>query len=412
MLRVGLAGILADSAEAFARVPTRTPASYSPLRAPSVNPAELDLVVFRRDDPAGPAELARLAREAAVPPNLAAAWAATPDGAGLDAALQRSLFQVYGFVVGYTEAMHRACRWVRRLTHPVGAALRLPVHVTGETGTGKDLIARAVHRLGPLPGGRFVPVNLAAYPTGLAASALFGHTRGAFTGASADRAGAVAMARDGVLFLDEVGDAPPDVQVMLLRFLDRGEYCPVGADVVHESKTQVVTATNADLAGLVRAGRFRADLFHRLGGLTIRLPPLRDRPDDLPLLVAIFAEQLGLPPGSADEAVNLYRGRDWSGNVRQLRRAVELFALLRSEAGAGLSAHGLDPGPSAGTPAGEESRTLDELRREFDRRVLSRRLRRFGGDTRATAQSLGISRRSVYDLARRLGLDVKDVSQP
>jgi DNA-binding NtrC family response regulator len=409
MLHVAVAGALTDSLDALRRTPTRTTVLYSPLHVPSVNFAQLDLVVFLKNDPSGSAEVERLTSASALPPAVAAAWADVPTGPALDAAIQQSLFEVYGFVVGYTEAMHRACRWLRLLTHPAGVALRLPIHVTGETGTGKDLIARAVHRLNPLSGGQFVAVNIAAFPADLAVSALFGHKRGAFTGAMEDRVGAIRQAQDGVLFLDEIGDAPPSIQVALLRFLDGGEYSALGSDKTHTTRTQLVTATNADLTQLVRAGRFRADLLHRLSGMTISLPPLRERRDDIPLFVRTFLKAKGLSPNLADEVEELLLRKDWPGNIRQLKTFVDQFALLRLHTDAKDAVRWFNLDSPSGPLAGDDSRTLDDLRHDFDRRVLTQRLRRFAGDTRATAESLGISRRSVYDLARRLGVNIQGV---
>ena len=337
-------------------------------------------------------------------------WSDIPAGPLLDVAIQQSLFEVYGFVIGYTEAMHRVCRQIRLLTHPAGAALRLPIHITGETGTGKDLIASAVHRLNPIQGGRLISVNIAAFPRDLAASALFGHRRGAYTGAQEDRAGAIKLAEGGVLFLDEVGDAPPDIQVMLLRFLDSGEVRPIGSDDAYKVQTQLATATNADLAKLVEDGRFRLDLYHRLCGMTISLPPLRERRDDIPLLVKTFLRERGASPAIADGTEQLLRERDWPGNIRQLKMFLDQLVLVSQCADATEAAHWLHSDIPPPSPGGGESRTLGELRRDFDRQVLAQRLRRFAGDTQAVAQSLGISRRSVYNLARQLGVRIQDAA--
>jgi DNA-binding NtrC family response regulator len=256
--------------------------------------------------------------------------------------------------------------------------------------------------------GPLVAVNLAGLPESLAYAELFGHAAGAFTGAIKEHGGAVGQARHGVLFLDEIGDIPPHVQLTLLRFLDTGEYRPLGANVSLMAETQVVTATNADLHRLVREGLFRADLLNRLNGVVVSLPPLRDRLDDIPLLVRAFLRKRGLPPVVADVlAGEALQEKDWPGNVRQLWRVVDRFALLSLTGGGTPEPWWPDPDPVGRGTAADDNPTLNELRREFDRRVLQDRLRRFAGNTTATAQSLGISRRSVYDLARRLGVVIQ-----
>jgi DNA-binding NtrC family response regulator len=408
MLHIALAGELADHLDAFQKAAVRTSVAYYPLGSAPVNPSRLDLVVYLEADAKGRKQVVQLQDGSALPPTIASAWQNVPTEADLDFCIQESLFEVYGFVVGYTEAMHNACRWVRVMTHPAGAALRLPFHISGETGTGKDLLAQAIHRLGPFREGRFVAVNLGAVLPDLVFSELFGHVAGSFTSALKDRDGAVRHAKDGVLFLDEIGDAAPEVQVALLRLLETGEYRPLGSDPLRRAETQVVTATNTNLHELARTGRFRVDLLHRVGRAAVHLPPLRERRDDIPLLVRIILRGKGVPADLLNDAAceELCR-QDWPGNIRQLKAAVDRFALFHVVGGDDASPRWQELDPSLeSASATEDSRTLAELRADFDPRILQQRLRRFGGDTQATADSLGISRRSVYELAHKLGLEV------
>lgn len=211
------------------------------------------------------------------------------------------------------------------------AASQLPVLIGGETGTGKELVARAIHRHSARGSGPFVPVLLGALSGAVIESELFGHVRGAFTGATEDRAGLIEQASSGTLFLDELGDTPPGVQVKLLRFLETGQFFPVGSSRLREANARVVTATHRHLPELISAGLFREDLYFRLRGLEIVLPPLRDRPSDIRLLAAAFWQQACPERGDyelpgAFETALLHRS--WPGNVRELRTAIERAALL------------------------------------------------------------------------------------
>ncbi|MGH7680911.1 MAG: sigma 54-interacting transcriptional regulator, partial [Candidatus Eiseniibacteriota bacterium] len=215
------------------------------------------------------------------------------------------------------------------------APSRATVFIHGETGTGKELIARALHRQGPRSDRPFLPHNFAAIPDSLVESELFGHARGAFTGAHADRAGLFEMADGGTLFLDEIGDASPSVQSRLLRVLQEGELRRVGDARIRRVDVRVVAATHRDLAADVRAGRFRADLYYRLHILTITAPSLRERPEDLPVLVAhILGRFRGRPEARAitEGALRRLERHPWPGNVRELEAAME------------RAVHALEPG--------------------------------------------------------------------
>ena len=229
-------------------------------------------------------------------------------------------------IVGRDAALREALRTVA-----LAAAGDLPVVIEGESGVGKDLVARAVHARSPRRGRAFVAVNCAALPRDLLESELFGHRRGAFTGAIQDRPGLFATANGGTLFLDEIGEMPPDLQARLLRVLQSGEYRPVGSDRAVSVDVRVVAATRRRLAEEVRAGRFREDLYFRLKGVVVTVPPLRDRREDIPLLVRAFLEK-HVPAGQRaepdEEARACLAAYDYPGNVRELETVIRRAILF------------------------------------------------------------------------------------
>jgi two-component system nitrogen regulation response regulator GlnG len=206
------------------------------------------------------------------------------------------------------------------------------VMITGESGTGKELVARALHNYGLRKTGPFVAINMAAIPRDLIESELFGHEKGAFTGADKAMAGKFEQARSGTLFLDEVGDMPLDAQTRLLRVLQEGEFTRVGGREVQSADVRIIAATHQDLRGLINEGRFREDLFYRLNVVPIRLPPLRERLDDVPDLARAFlrkAETEGLPRKTVSkEAVDILKKQDWTGNVRELENLMRRLCVL------------------------------------------------------------------------------------
>ncbi len=327
-------------------------------------------------------------------------------------------------------------RQVRRAIERV-ADLRVPVLLRGETGTGKELAARALHEAGPRRGGPFVGVNLGALPRELAAAELFGATRGAYTGATHEREGLFRAAQGGTLFLDEVGEAAPEIQAMLLRALETGEVHPVGAKSPVAVDARLVAATDADLEGQIRDGRFKAPLLHRLAGYEIRLPPLRERREDIGPLFYHFAraelaatgEASRLSPRDAHEApwlpaelaARLVR-HAWPGNVRQLKNwarqlvigsrglpQLRLEPRLAAELDAAPAA-GFEPprAPSSGPPGREgserPSRPSGPPRRkaaDVSEAELIAALRACAWDIKSAADRLNIPRPSIYDLIGR-----------
>ncbi|MDX2435795.1 MAG: sigma-54 dependent transcriptional regulator [Acidobacteriota bacterium] len=292
------------------------------------------------------------------------------------------------------------------------APLPIPVLLRGETGSGKELIARALHRFGADPDGPFVPINCGALPENLLESELFGHRKGSFTGADRDHQGAVESARNGTLFLDEIGELPAPLQVKLLRFLQSGEVRPVGSDTSLEIPVRVVAATNRDLRSKVETGTFREDFYFRLAAYEIVLPPLRDRRSDIPALVEHFrrsqTEKLGLETEitTSAEFLAVLDGHTWPGNVRELehviqRALVDRGALSDAQHLARLLVHDPDTTTSATTrPAIGDDLTLRELEKQHIEAVL----RRCGGNRTRAAEILGIERKSLYRKAERLDI--------
>lgn len=317
-----------------------------------------------------------------------------------------------GEILGTSEAM-RALRAEVELL----AGSDLTALILGETGTGKEVVARAIHARSTRRDQPLIHVNCAALPESIAESELFGHARGAFTGATEARAGRFELADGGTLLLDEVGELPLLVQAKLLRALQNGELQRVGADRTVRVDVRVLAATNRDLAEEVRAGRFRADLYHRLSVYPIHLPPLREHRDDILLLAGWFADQarlrLGLGPiRLAPEARAALLAYDWPGNVRELEHLV-LRATLKASAGrrhetvvVGAEHLGLPPGPHAAAPAAgdEPDVSLRDALAAHERVLVERALVRAGGNLAEAARRLGMDRANLHRLTRRLGL--------
>ncbi|MBV8121323.1 MAG: nitrogen regulation protein NR(I) [Alphaproteobacteria bacterium] len=239
-------------------------------------------------------------------------------------------------LIGRSPAMQEVYRVIARLM-----GTDLTVTIVGESGTGKELVARALHNYGKRRGSPFIPINMAAIPRELIESELFGHERGAFTGATQRTMGRFEQAQGGTLFLDEIGDMPLEAQTRLLRVLQEGEFTAVGGRVPIRADVRVIAATHHDLRNLIRQGLFREDLFYRLNVAPIRLPPLRERTADIPALVRHFvalAVREGLPPKRLDdEAMDRLRAHRWPGNVRELENLIRRLAALYSQEVIGVS---------------------------------------------------------------------------
>lgn len=304
---------------------------------------------------------------------------------------------------------------IRRLAKVAGTDV--PVLITGETGTGKELAARTIHRRSERADGPFVPVNCGAITAGIAESELFGHERGAFTDARSERRGLFEQAQRGTVFLDEVGDLPLDIQVKLLRVLQEKEIVRVGGSRAIPIDVRVVAATNRHLPQDVSAGRFREDLYWRLNVFPVEMPPLRRRNGDLPLLVEhllelINAECRSHVTGLSPELMKQLNAYSWPGNVRELISVLKHGAIMAE--GPTLRVHDLPaylyqsgpPGKTAASVAQPTGgKTLEESLAETERLLIVAALKRFGGDRAAAAAALGISRRTLYN--RMTGLEIQ-----
>ncbi|MFN8643704.1 MAG: sigma-54 dependent transcriptional regulator [Candidatus Binatia bacterium] len=290
------------------------------------------------------------------------------------------------------------------------------VLISGETGTGKELAARALHARSPRRDALFVPLNCAALPAELLEAELFGHVRGAFTGADRDRKGKFEVADGGTLFLDEIGDMPMALQAKLLRVLEDGSVERVGGNSPTRVDVRIVSATNQDLPAAIAAKRFRDDLFYRLNTFELRLPPLRERPDDVavlaPLLLERFARELGkTPPRLADEALAVLRGYAWPGNVRELRNLMERVAVLAGDAPVTGSVCRamlqLQPAPPPAEPSAagaDGGATLGAAMDRFERHLLLQVLDQAGDNKAEAARRLGVSERTLWYKLKKHGL--------
>jgi DNA-binding NtrC family response regulator len=288
------------------------------------------------------------------------------------------------------------------------------VLIHGETGTGKEVVARALHEASARRKGPFVAVDCGALPEGLVESELFGHMRGAFTGALAARSGAFVRASGGTLFLDELAGIPPSVQARLLRVLEERRVRPVGGDAEQAVDVRVVAASRVDLSLAVAEGTFRPDLYYRLAVVALPLPPLRQRREDLPLLVADLLRRRGLEPGPIrGPALELLSGHDWPGNVRELRNVLER-ALVLSPRAHGFEELRLSLQPQGTGPevplrtdlpfAEAKQAVVDAFERHYLRDVLSRA----GGNLSEASRQAGVDRKHLRALARRHGLLPED----
>ena len=326
-------------------------------------------------------------------------------------------------MLGQAPAMQEVFRAIGRLAQSHATVL-----VTGESGSGKELVARALHRHSPRASGPFIALNTAAIPRDLLESELFGHERGAFTGAAAQRRGRFEQADGGTLFLDEIGDMPPELQTRLLRVLSDGQFYRVGGHTPLKVNVRVIAATHQDLEVRVREGLFREDLFHRLNVIRLRLPPLRERREDIPLLVRHFmqksARELGVEPkGVSEAALRILVNLPWSGNVRQLENVCHYLTVMApgQAVEAGDLPDDLMQGNIASSPAGDwlqslaveasgrlargEAAILDELTQAYEKTLIEVALRHTGGRRIEAAHLLGWGRNTLTRKIHELGMD-------
>ena len=309
-------------------------------------------------------------------------------------------------IIGRSEAMRQVFQLISN-----AATSDAPVIILGESGTGKELAAQAVHSLSARSEQPLVKVNCAALPESLLESELFGHVKGAFTGAVSGRIGRFEAAHNGSIFLDEIGDISPGTQVKLLRILEEQVIERVGDNSPRPVNTRIITATNSDLASLVDEGRFRKDLYYRIKVIPIHLPSLRERPEDIPLLAEVFFQRIRLKTGKdsieglAPDALQLMQDYPWPGNIRELRSAME-FAFVSCHEPLIRASH-LQPAldrrsqePQEG-PASQPEESLEER----TKKELIQALRQSRGNQTQAARILGISRVTVWNRMKRFGID-------
>ena len=321
--------------------------------------------------------------------------------------LIEQLGEEYSFegIVGVSPVIRQMVRTLQQI-----APTDIPVLLIGETGTGKDLVARVIHQNSRRHKQRFKPVNCAAFTESLLESELFGHVKGAFTGAEKNTEGVFEYANNGTLFLDEIGDMPLGMQSKLLRVLESGEVVRVGANEPRTVDVRFISATHRDLETMVKEEKFRQDLFFRIKGVEIRLPPLRDRREDIPLLahhqINLLNKRNGRNVrGIKDEVAQKLMAYDWPGNVRQLNRVIELMCVF-AEDGNELDRSHLPAeitGSSDANASGSASLAGIDLA-ELEKRAIRETLKLTNGNREQTAKMLGIGERTLYRLLKEYGL--------
>ena len=300
-------------------------------------------------------------------------------------------------MLGTSPQMQGVFAFIRKV-----ATTTAPVLLLGESGTGKEMAALAIHRRGARKDGPFVPINCNAIPENLLESELFGHEKGAFTGATSQRKGLAETATGGTLFLDEIGDLPPTIQVKLLRFLQEQRFQRVGGRQELASDARVIAATNADLKEKIKTGEFREDLYFRLAVVVISLPPLRERGEDTALLAQEFLQRYGAQNGKKNliftpEALRSINCHRWPGNVRELQNRVKRAVIMGDSRR--ISANDLEL-VAEGSPA----MTLKEARENLEKEMVQQALKKHLGRISSAAAELGISRPTFYELMEKLGI--------
>jgi two-component system response regulator HydG len=316
--------------------------------------------------------------------------------------LQKQLNEKFGFegVIGNSVAMHSVVAKLRQIA-PTSAS----VLITGESGTGKELVAKALHVNSPRKNKPFVPLNCAELSENILESELFGHVKGAFTGADRDRIGRFQYANGGTLFMDEIGDMPIPIQIKMLRVLETGEIVRVGTNDPIKVNVRLISATNRDLSDAITAGKFRQDLYHRLKVVSIKLPPLRERRDDIPLLIEHFLRTLAASHGKSIVAITpavrkVLMSYSWPGNVRELKNTIESMVVIDADGRLDLddltedlqAATALGTGNGAGGVDSLVGRSIEEIEKHY----IAETLKLTNGNREETAKLLGIGERTLY----------------
>lgn len=311
----------------------------------------------------------------------------------------------FGSLISSSPAMVRLIQ-----TLPAYAESLSTILIQGETGTGKEVLARALHEASSRAEGPFVAVNCGALPDNLLESELFGYRKGAFTGAERDKPGRFATAEDGTLFLDELGEISPAMQVKLLRVLQEHEYEPLGANHPQKTNARVITATNRDLGVLVSEGKFRLDLFYRINVLMLTMPPLRNRPEDIPVLAEAFLTRFNQRMGKqirgiSEETLDLLAAHSWPGNIRELENVIERSVVVCSSDE--ILPHHL-PGEFSNSPPERKNgaETIRQAREEAERQSILQALFQHRNHRGEAARALGVDKSTLYRRAAALGLEL------
>jgi two-component system, NtrC family, response regulator len=307
--------------------------------------------------------------------------------------------EVFEDMLGASSQMQAVFTFIRKVG-PTSA----PVLILGESGTGKEMVAQALHRRSAQKTGPFIAINCNAIPENLLESELFGHERGAFTGAHAQRKGHIESASGGTLFLDEIGELPSAVQIKLLRFLQEKRFQRVGGRQEIRSDTRVIAATNVNLQEAVTKGTFREDLYFRLAVVVVKVPALRERGDDAGMIAKEFLRRYGTEHGKpriafAPDALRALRLHPWTGNVRELQNRVQRAVIMAD--GGRVTADDMELAEALNAAPAQ---TLKEAREQLEREIVSETLRRHGGKITTAAVELGISRPTLYELMEKLGI--------
>jgi DNA-binding NtrC family response regulator len=305
-------------------------------------------------------------------------------------------------IIGETRAMKQVFETIRKV-----APTRSNVLITGESGTGKELVAHAIHALSPTNGGRFIAVNCSAIPEMLLESELFGHKRGSFTSAFDDKKGLFETARGGTLFLDEIGHMPMSCQVKLLRAVEQRQILPVGSTTPVEVNLRLIAATNRNLAQEIEEGRFREDLYYRLNVVGIHLPPLRERREDIPLLVRHFVKKYNAEMGKhcagiREEVVQMLMHHEWRGNIRELQNVIERAVIFAEGEAIEMPDVGFTDAEPVAAVADTED--LQACVKAYEKDQIYRALLKYNWDKGVTAKALGIGVSSLYRKIDELGI--------